>query len=490
MRATILFYIARVLLLHLVWRPLSAFSPSVIRCGVTRIRKNGWDNARGFKVKVTALPAQAQNNDSNMNDLRRMLESAWNMDTMGRVPTSAVGAAEASVASLTEALQRRNDKNLPQSSVPRLFFIDILLPQYDIAAGTNLYDEVLAVEFCIALANQLPAGKSEILVRDGKVLRTVTRVLNARDGTSATNSKQSREPKVEIRELPVSAPKTLEPEFFDDFADFESPLKAVANSTDTEASAENTVARDKSIPEDTPPASQSPMLSNDSAGYDTIESFREMLLQSWDATVDLDQIPKDERLEEEEEENPEEPPTHEDVRNASLEKRYRLASFLGEAIISKGADMVDDVMEAVKANALPNDDEETLIMLSVTTKEELYGVRAMVNKYKETKTIVLVNCKLDPLPQELIKAQTVYSILPLIARRAGVAGTKEAAATASPKVVVLRRYPRDWEVYVDIGSGFDLAASVPADGMAMRRSGPSMEWISSAVKRYLQNRVL
>jgi hypothetical protein len=82
----------------------------------------------------------------------------------------------------------------------------------------------------------------------------------------------------------------------------------------------------------------------------------------------------------------------------------------------------------------------------------------------------------------------VYSILPLIARRAS--GTKE-AATASPKVVVLRRYPREWEVYVDIGNGFDLAASVsPADNaMAMRRS-PSMEWISSAVKRYLQNRVL
>jgi Domain of unknown function (DUF1995) len=489
MQATILFSIARLLLLHLVWRPLLAFSPSAIRCGVSRIRRNGWDldNARVFKG--TTLSAQPQNDENTMDDLRRMLESAWNMETMGRVPTSAVGAAEASVASLTEALRRRDEMGLAPS-VPRLFFIDILLPQYDIAAGTNLYDEVLAVEFCIALANQLPAGKSEILVRDAKVLHTVTRVLNARDGTTFANSKgkQSREPKVDMKEIPASTPKLpLEPEFFDDFADFESPPPMSGNASDTTTSSleEPIVAsRDKGIPEDTSPLSQSPMLGSDNASYDGIDSFREMLLQSWDATVDLDKIPKDERLEEE---DPVEPPPLE--RQASVEKRYRLASFLGEATISKGADMIDDVMQAVKANALPCDDEETLIMLSATTKEELYSVRAMVNKYKDTKTILLVNCKLDPLPQELLRAQTVYSILPLIARRAAM-GTKKVAETASPKVVVLRRYPRDWEVYVDVGRGFDLAASIPANDMAMLRRGPSMEWISSAVKRYLQTRVL
>ena len=57
--------------------------------------------------------------------------------------------------------------------------------------------------------------------------------------------------------------------------------------------------------------------------------------------------------------------------------------------------------------------------------------------------------------------------------------------------IELRRYPRDWEVYVDVGGednagGFQLAASIP-DG-AVPIDGPSMEWLREVVQRYLQSR--
>jgi hypothetical protein len=70
----------------------------------------------------------------------------------------------------------------------------------------------------------------------------------------------------------------------------------------------------------------------------------------------------------------------------------------------------------------------------------------------------------------------------LIAKSSGGAQGKKAA-----KVVVLRRFPREWEVYVDIGKGFDLAASVP-DSSVPGKQGPTLEWVNCAVKRYLLSR--
>ena len=165
-------------------------------------------------------------------------------------------------------------------------------------------------------------------------------------------------------------------------------------------------------------------------------------------------------------------------------KRYRLASLFGDAPISTGPDMMDDVIAAVSANGKPYDNEDNIIILSPVSKEEMIAIRALVGQYMKTKKIILVNCKLDaPLPPELIGAETVYSILPLIAKSA----SRRIEDRDDPKVVVLRRFPRDWEIYVDVGDGFDLAASVPNSSVGGKQ-GPSMEWVSSAVKRYLQSR--
>lgn len=386
---------------------------------------------------------------ANIDDLRRTLETAWNAETMGRIPTSAVGAAEASFAALQNALER---KETP------IFFVDVLLPKYDVSAGSNIYDKMLSVDFCIAFA-ELLHGRTEILVRDAKVLSEINRILDAREGKR-------------ISEMIITPALFRPPE--PKFGEMGRQLGAGTGETASKNSSLNgsDVIADAEVDKSSP----APLANSD------VESFRELLLMSWEATGDLDGVREHEGLNDGDEDSRitlERPRQKKSGTTATEEKSYRMASLLGDAVISKGPDMVDDVVAAVSANALPKDDEKTLIILSAVTKEELYAVRAVAAKYEHTKTVILINCKLDPIPQELIRAQTIYSILPLLARQPNQEST-------GPKVVVLRRYPRDWEVYVDIGKGFDLAASMPAE--IVNRRSPPFEWLSSAVERYLQNR--
>ena len=53
-----------------------------------------------------------------------------------------------------------------------------------------------------------------------------------------------------------------------------------------------------------------------------------------------------------------------------------------------------------------------------------------------------------------------------------------------PKVVVLRRYPSDWEVFVDIGNGFQLAEKIKAN--LSNKRGLPMNDILDSVKRFLR----
>ena len=103
--------------------------------------------------------------DGNGNDefdaMRNMLESSWDATKMGRVPMDATEGAEEAATAVLAAIDQGVE----------IFLIDLLLPSYDITQGSNLYDEVLGVEYCIALA-ELMEGKTSILVRDGKTLST------------------------------------------------------------------------------------------------------------------------------------------------------------------------------------------------------------------------------------------------------------------------------------------------------------------------------
>jgi len=110
-------------------------------------------------------------------------------------------------------------------------------------------------------------------------------------------------------------------------------------------------------------------------------------------------------------------------------------------------------------------------------------------KYKQSKTIVLVNCHFEPVPVEIIKAETVYSLLPLAAKQKQQASGSDSYAPV-PKVVVLRRYPRDFEVFMDFGkgSGFELTESVSTEQVGKR--GPSLQWIADRLKQQMDARFL
>lgn len=386
------------------------------------------------------------NEGSNMNDMRTILESAWNVGTMGEIPTTPESAAKAASVAVRNVLAR---------DIHSVSFVDIILPQYDVGQGDNMYDQVLAVDFCVELGSRLH-GKSCIVVRDTQTVQTVSRILDKRE-----ENKNVSPPSVVVEEE-------------------EEPIGDAETATNTTDDIDNG---------DTDAVEISDA---------SIDSFREKLKDVWDMTDDDSPItlpptsspsktPKPTQKEE----------ASKTTATSTPARRYRLCAMLGDSKdVPSGTEMQRKVVEAVRLNALPQDDEETLIILSAASPQELVGVRALVGKYKGSKTIILVNCRLNPLPRELVGAQTVYSILPLIAKpkeeqdwtlpSSKKDTEKEKEKNAPPKVVVMRRYPRDWEVFVDTGKGFELGATTPAGSTNKR--GPSMQWVTSAVTRYLKAR--
>lgn len=407
-------------------------------------------NEPSFTVSIKSSLFLTQREEDGIEAMRKLLEASWNAETMGSVPTDADAAAETAANSLVTAIQRGLN----------LCYVDLLLPQYDIRQGTNLYDEVRAVEFCIGLALNLHSlrggGKSMIVVKDDQTMNIVNRVLDARERSSWQDDAASTVSLVvdENQSGDDEDDDDDEVEFYNDFADFGS-------------------------------------IEDDST---SIDSFREKLISTWDSPVaEEPKTPQAELVS---------PPLGPGVSSAS--KNFRLVSMVGDgSSVRSGSDMIDSVIKAVAAHAQPKDDEDTIIILSAASNSEMIGVRSLVAKYQQQgKTIVLVNCSLDPIPRELISAQTVYSIQPLIARPVQSeqnlfakdsslsSSAKQQQPPDAPKVVVMRRFPRDWEVFVDddstTGNGFELACTIPANQVP--KKGPSLEFIASCVKTFLQSR--
>ena len=338
---------------------------------------------------------------------------------MGDIPTNPLVAADAAMASLTSATK---------TSQSRVFCIDILLPQYDIRQGSKLYDEVLATEFCMRLARRID-GRTLILVRDDTTLTTVERVLKARE--------QERDNSID--------------DLLDDDDDEEEDLEEEEETSDDES--------DRAL-----------LLQGSNLMTSDVESFRQQLIMGWkdDDGVVNDDILLVEPL------NDKEPVAPTPV--------FRLSSMLGSATIPASSDRTAAVVQAVKQNANPTDEEGTIIILSATCPEEMIAVRTLVAQFAPSKTILLVNCHLQPTPRELMSAPTIYSVLPLIAR------PKQGDVSAfQPKIVVLRRHPLDWQVFVDAtGEGFELAGTFAPN--RVEKKGPSMQLITSCVKKHLDSR--
>ena len=377
--------------------------------------------------------------ESSLDAMRRILEGSWDAEAMGAVPSSPGVAANEAAGALMSAKDRGH----------RLFLVDLLLPTYDITQGSNFYDEVEATSFCVALG-QVLGGKTCIVLRDSKSVKTVSRVLEAREAMLAS-----------LKE---------------DFDDEEEEEEADYDDED-DMSIEDVNAK---LLEEAPESD--------------VDAFRKQLMAEWGDEPDEDNSGAKwaEEMSKKEETTSKRPKQSAEKKSTGLggsEKTYRLASMFGDTTFTRGPDMFDKVIQEVAANGQPKDDEDTLIILSAASDEELVGIRSLVAKYDKTKTIILVNCKLhrEPMPRELNQAECVYSLLPLIAKPKDAGNPKE-VAPQQPKVVVLRRFPRDWEVFVDMGNGFEIADTVRPT--AVKKSGPSMEWITSTVQRFLQSKSL
>eukprot|EP00980_Cylindrotheca_fusiformis_P003993 scaffold874_cov126-Cylindrotheca_fusiformis.AAC.26 len=374
------------------------------------------------------------NGQDELQSLRLFLEQSWNAETMGEIPSDSSVAAKEAV----ETIETASENGVS------IFLVDLLLPAYDINQGSHLYDEVLAVEYCIALSEYLK-GKSSILVRDSKTVEIVSRILKVREDTAMEEIQQQSDNEGLI-------------------------VEAIVDEDQEDEDIIEEGDEDASIP------------------TSDVDSFRQSLMANWD-------LDEEENATSNQESGPIVDPPPAAAPKTGIQKgtdsskpkptsrRHRLGSLFGDRVISQGADMVTDVVNAVRDNALPEKDEENLIILSSSTLAETVAVRSLVGKYGDQKKVILVNCKLDPLPPELRTAETVYSIMPLVSKEKG-SGESHADESPAPKVVVLRRYPKPWEIYVDVGIGFQLADSI-APSISNKR-GIRMDQITNIVKRFLR----
>lgn len=368
--------------------------------------------------------------------VRRMLEVSWNTSKMGRVPADPEAAAEEAYSSILQAAGRTKsadgDSIEEEDDMTGVFFVDLLLPAYDISQvveGTKLYDEVTAVEYCIALADCFK-GKTEILVRDANAVRTVSKVLQAREER-------------EQEQTPVSDADVV-------FGD--------GNFIDNKEEAMDDVT--------------------EGIDSDPDSDFRQKLLANWNENPIA---PSEDGI------DMPSPKSSETISNeATTSKSYRLASLFGDTKINQGPDMATAVIQAVRDNALAADDEDNIIILSAVGKDEMVAVRGLVTKYDSDKKIILVNCQFQPVPRELLAAETVYSVLPLAGKKKTNSKNNDSGdgdEDPPPRIVVLRRYPKDWEIFVDVGIGYELAETVPVHGSNKR--GLGMDFIARAVTRHL-----
>uniref|UniRef100_A0A7S4AM00 DUF1995 domain-containing protein n=1 Tax=Pseudo-nitzschia australis TaxID=44445 RepID=A0A7S4AM00_9STRA len=396
----------------------------------------------------SALLSAASDDD---NSMRRMLEESWNTSKMGRVPVDPEAAAKEAYSSILQAAGAKaveGEALVEDDNMAGIFFVDLLLPAYDMSLkqeGVNLYDEVVAVEYCIALADCFK-GKTEIIVRDDSTVLTVKRILKAREESEQEKVREAKE-KERAQEEKGDVVEANDGDF---------------------------VFGDGNVVDD----------AEDTDGEDN-DDFRKKLLASWNdvpdstsgdgADISPPSKPKKATVE----------PTI-----ISTPKKYRLASLFGNAKVIEGPDMATIVVGALRSNALPADDEDNIVILSARGNDEMVAVRALVAKYGTQKKIILVNCQFRPVPRELLTAETVYSVLPLAGKKKTNNDNQtrndddEGNQQASPKIVVLRRYPKDWEVFVDVGIGYELVETVSVNNQ--NRRGLPMDFIARSITRHLE----
>lgn len=297
--------------------------------------------------------------------------------------------------------------------------IDLRLPSYDISEGPKFYDIMAASDFCSFLSDRLRdrnlIRKSLVLCRNEKERLEIERVRSQRDDQG----------------------------------------EAIQDVIDDDSSA------DSNLWEET--------------GNEEIDDFRAKLMDSWDAPVDSESASKPQSSA---------PKVMSKRVSGKTQSSHRLWSMIGNVeITSNGPDMFDQVVAAVDENAIlsttTSDPEDALIILSPYDTTDVIAMRRTLARYGQTRTIIIVNHRMEKLPTELHSAQLVYGILPLIAR----SRSKQDGNDSGLKAVVMKRFPSEWSLYVDVyGDGFVEANKLAGSD----KDFPSPDSIAMAVQKHIE----
>lgn len=301
--------------------------------------------------------------------------------------------------------------------------IDLRLPSYDITEGPKLYDIMAASDFCSHLSDRL---RDKNLIRKSLVL-----VRNEKERAEIERVRSQRDQGTTIDER-------------------------IDDDIDTNSADDN----------------------GDFWGDGKVDDFRAKLMDSWDTPV---------------EESSTKPQSSETTKTKNIagktQSSHRLWSMVGKAQISSGPDMFDQVIAAVDENAILSttgtEPEDALIILSPYDTTDVIAIRRILARYGQTRTIVIVNSRMEVLPAELSSAQLVYGLLPLIARSR--TPQNSGGDSSGLKAVVMRRFPSGWAVYVDVyGDGFVEASNGTQDTIVGSKEFPSPEYIAKAVQKHVE----
>ena len=299
--------------------------------------------------------------------------------------------------------------------------IDLRLPSYDITEGPKLYDIMAASDFCSYLSDEL---REKNLIRKSLVL--------------VRNEKERAE--IERRR---GEGTTIDEGIDDD-------IDSTTSSIDDDLWGD---VRD-----------------------DNVDDFRAKLMDSWDTSVEeLDSTTKPQSSE----------ATTKTIAGKS-QSSHRLWSMIGKAEISAGPDMFNQVIAAADENAIlattGPEPEDALIILSPYDTTDVIAIRRILARYGQTRTIIIVNSRMEVLPAELSSAVLVYGMMPLIARSRNSGGDSNGL-----KAVVMRRFPSKWAVYVDVyGDGFVEASNGDNVIVGSSKEFPSAEYIAKAVQKHVE----
>ena len=304
--------------------------------------------------------------------------------------------------------------------------IDLRLPSYDITEGPKLYDIMAASDFCSYLSDELRERnlirKSLVLVRNEKERAEIERVRSQRDeGTT-----------------------------IDEGIDDDIDSTTSANDGDDDLWGD--------------------------VGDDNVDDFRAKLMDSWDTPVEeLESTTK-----------PQSSAATTKTIAGKTQASHRLWSMVGKAEISAGPDMFNQVIAAADENAIlsttGSEPEDALIILSPYDTTDVIAIRRILARYGQTRTIIIVNSRMEVLPAELSSAVLVYGMMPLIAR-----SRNSGVDSNGLKAVVMRRFPSKWAVYVDVyGDGFVEASNGDNVIAGSSKEFPSPEYIAKAVQKHVE----